>query len=334
MDSPTGIVQSLAEHVTPLGAPNPEAEPSDLAPVTDAAVVGLGEATHGTQEFFRFKHRLIRYLIVEEGLRLVALESNFSETPVINEYVTEGVGDPLDALDGIYFWTWNTEEVLALIEWLREFNSDRPRDDQVNFYGIDMQFTPGPARALIDYLGTVDSEFRAANVDTLKMLADRRVNDDQHRDERLADAERFTSALGARLDEREAEYTAATSRKAYELAVQHHRTLNQAVESKRASHDDGQTARLRIRDEAMAENASWILDHEPHDTVAIWAHNGHVRRGTADADDGTEHRLMGDHTWRRSLATTTPPSASTSARGAFERFRGKTTTRMESASSG
>lgn len=65
------------------------------------------------------------------GLRLFALEANFAEKLAINDYVTAGAGDPLDALAGIHFWTWDTEEVLALIEWLRNFNEGRPPGDQV-----------------------------------------------------------------------------------------------------------------------------------------------------------------------------------------------------------
>lgn len=307
MDSRASISQSLTEHAIPLQTSGPNAELSDLTTVVgsfaDATIIGLGEATHGTREFFRFKHRLLQYLIVEEGLRLIALESNFSETLAINDYITNGDGDPLDALEGVYFWTWNTEEVLELIKWLRNFNKDRPSRDQVKFYGVDMQFTPGPARALNDYLAKVDSIFRAENAGTLEMLADMGLNDEERRDERLAEADRFAVEFGDRFAEREAEYIGETSRREYELAVQHHRTLEQAIEAKYASQTDDAEFRVQIRDNAMAENASWVLDYEPHDTMAIWAHNAHVRRGTLNTDDSEEGqkesggkiRVMGDY---------------------------------------
>lgn len=209
MESRASIPQSLTEHAIPLQTSDPNAEISDLTTVVgsfaDATIIGLGEATHGTREFFRFKHRLLQYLIVEEGLRLIALESNFSETLAINDYITNGDGNPLDALEGVYFWTWNTEEVLELIKWLRNFNKDRPSRDQVKFYGVDMQFTPGPARALNDYLAKADSSFRAENAGTLEMLADMGLNDEERRDERLVKADRFAVELGDRFAEREAE---------------------------------------------------------------------------------------------------------------------------------
>lgn len=152
MNSADGISQALQQCTNPLKTTDPTADFDDLAPLVEtldgATVVGLGEATHGTREFFRMKDRIVRYLVTEAGLRLFALESNFAETLAINDYVTTGTGDPLDALAGSYFWTWDTEEVLALIEWLRDFNEGRPADDQVKFYGIDMQYSAGPALPL------------------------------------------------------------------------------------------------------------------------------------------------------------------------------------------
>lgn len=297
MDFSGDVFRALTEHAVPLHTSDPEAELSDLTTVigsfTDAAIVGLGEATHGTREFFHLKHRIIRYLVAEEGLRLVALESNFSETLAINDYITDGKGDPLDALEGIYFWTWDTEEVLGLIAWLRDFNKNRPSTDQVKFYGIDMQFTAGPAQALDDYLAEVDPDFRAQYADTLEMLADMGLTDEEHQDERLSNADRFVTDLAHRFVERKSDYVSATSTEEHELAVQHHRTLEQALEAKYASRNDDEESRVEIRDRAMAENASWVFDYEPHDAMAIWAHNAHVRRGALETDDDDEDRRIG-----------------------------------------
>jgi erythromycin esterase len=75
-------------------------------------IVCLGEGTHGTREFFKIKHRIIKFLANEMNFTLFAIEVNMTECRAINRYVLYGEGDIRQALDGIYFWTWNTEEVL------------------------------------------------------------------------------------------------------------------------------------------------------------------------------------------------------------------------------
>lgn len=91
-------VDAIADHAIPL----PSTDPADLRPLADAladrTVVGLGEATHGTREFFRLKHRLIRFLVEEHGFRAVALESNFLVALALDDYVTRSEGDPREAI--------------------------------------------------------------------------------------------------------------------------------------------------------------------------------------------------------------------------------------------
>ncbi|MBK9030595.1 MAG: erythromycin esterase family protein [Myxococcales bacterium] len=125
---------------------------ADLAPigrmVGTARVVGLGEATHGSREFFQLKHRLLEYLVAEHGFTVFAIEANQPECRAINAYVLHGTGDARAALAGIYFWTWDTEEVLAMIEWMRAWNADPAHRRKVQFVGFDMQ-VPRVAEAAV-----------------------------------------------------------------------------------------------------------------------------------------------------------------------------------------
>ncbi|MFP5284190.1 MAG: erythromycin esterase family protein, partial [Thermoanaerobaculia bacterium] len=114
---------------------------SDLQPlkalIGDARIVSLGEQTHGTREFFQMKHRLTEFLASEMGFTLFAIEANMPEAHKVNEYVLTGQGDPRQLLQGMYFWTWNTQEVLDMIEWMREFNQSGK--GRIQFLGFDMQ---------------------------------------------------------------------------------------------------------------------------------------------------------------------------------------------------
>jgi len=114
---------------------------ADLQPlkkvIGGARVVALGEGTHGTREFFQMKHRLTEFLASEMGFTLFAIEANMPEAYRLNDYVLTGKGDPKALLKGMYFWTWDTQEVLDMIEWMRRFNQSGK--GRIQFLGFDMQ---------------------------------------------------------------------------------------------------------------------------------------------------------------------------------------------------
>lgn len=78
--------------------------------------VGLGEATHGTREFFQMKHRMLEFLVKEMGFTIFAIEASYSGCRRINDYVLYGKGDAHTALASQGFWTWDTEEIIDMIE--------------------------------------------------------------------------------------------------------------------------------------------------------------------------------------------------------------------------
>jgi erythromycin esterase len=289
--------ERLSEYATPLETTDPTADLDDLRPLTDrfedATVVALGEATHGTREFFRLKHRLIRLLVEELGYRAVGLEASFAETLAINDYVVRGEGDLREALAGIYFWTWDTEEVLALIEWLREFNAERPLDDRVRFYGFDMQHTQQAGAAVSEFLATVDPDFLREVSHGLGRIERMVFKDAESADDRcLIEAERDAAALADRLDEHEREYAARTSEREWRLARQHCRVLEQAVDQTVEQVTEGYIAAARLRDRYMAETVEWLLDYGDADRIALWGHNAHVAR---TGDDEGDRRPLGSH---------------------------------------
>jgi erythromycin esterase-like protein len=79
--------------------------------IGDARIVALGEATHGTREFFQLKHRMLEFLATEMGFTIFSIEANMPEAYRVNDYVLTGVGDPAALLRGMYFWTWDTESL-------------------------------------------------------------------------------------------------------------------------------------------------------------------------------------------------------------------------------
>lgn len=302
------LLEGLADHTVALSTTDPMVRGDDLDDLpdafTDARVVALGEATHGTREFFRVKHQILRYLVTEHDARTFALEANFSEALALDEYVVHGRGDPEAALEGVYFWTWQTEEILAMVEWLRAFNEDRPLGDRVRFYGFDAQYTQGAVDALRQYFATVDADFLNAIGEELDRVDDEGVPPQQDDlVDRVVTATHLVPRIRAQLTSNRAAYVEDASETAWELARQHLRVVDQATTYKVAI-DDWQDADdepavietvLRVRDQAMAQNVEWITDRSDAPLV-VWAHDAHVNREAhVHRDTGASAPSMGRH---------------------------------------
>ena len=137
--------------------------------VGDARIVSLGEATHGTREFFQMKHRMLEFLALEMGFTLFSIEANMPEAYKLNDFVLNGNGDPGKLIKGMYFWTWDTQEVLDMVLWMREFN--KAGKGRVEFTGFDMQ-TPAVAAGIArDFLAKRDPDY-LGEFDKARSLAD------------------------------------------------------------------------------------------------------------------------------------------------------------------
>jgi erythromycin esterase len=281
--------QSLSETIDPLHSVAPDANFEDLdalgEAIGDANVIGMGEASHGTREFFQFKHRLFQYLAEEHGVRLLGLEANFAAMLDVNEYVVRGKGSAEETLSNEYIHeSYRTESLLDLVEWMREFNEGRERDDRIRFHGFDVQYPLVAAAKLESYFETVDPDVLPPVRDDLAHLASNGfpdVTDDEELRAHLDAREAVVSTLGEALDANEAEYVEETSRKAYERADRLAWTIEQGRKQFEAIYQ-GRTdtgANVRIRDSAMAAQVQWLLRHEGCDRIALWGHNAHLTRG-------------------------------------------------------
>jgi erythromycin esterase len=111
----------------------------------------FGETTHGTREFFQFKHRLLEFLVTEMDFTGFTIEASFSACQPINDYVHYGRGDWESALTGQWYTVWNTEEVAALIDWMRVYNQTVPDEKKVRFSGVDISRDAVGRQAVLDY---------------------------------------------------------------------------------------------------------------------------------------------------------------------------------------
>ena len=132
----------------------------DLQPlrkiIGSAHLVALGEATHGTREFYQLKHRMFEFLVSEMGFTVFGIEASMPEAFDINEYVLSGTGEPDKAIASFYNWVYNTDEILDMIKWMRRYNADSLHTKKVKFYGFDMQSPSLAVKVTLQNLQKID----------------------------------------------------------------------------------------------------------------------------------------------------------------------------------
>lgn len=135
------MVSWVSGNAIPLAGADPSLGFADLMPlqklIGNAQIVGLGEATDGTSEFFNMKSRLVEFLASQMGFTTLAIEANMPEAYRLNDYVLNGNGDPKQLLKGLNAWQLNTQEVFDMIQWMRQYNASG--QGPIQFTGFDMR---------------------------------------------------------------------------------------------------------------------------------------------------------------------------------------------------
>ncbi len=138
----------------------------DLAPLIKEAgkakYVLLGEATHGTSEFYSLRAEITKKLIEEHGFSFVAVEGDWPSCFEANNYVknrssADSVEDVLSHFNRWPTWMWANQEIIPLLEWLKNYNEDKEADKMAGFYGLDVYSLWESMEAIVDYLQKTNS---------------------------------------------------------------------------------------------------------------------------------------------------------------------------------
>lgn len=166
---PVGRQETVREEIQVLRElAYPLASPADLDPllerIGDARLVLLGEASHGTSEYYTWRAEISKRLIEEKGFNFIAVEGDWASLYVLNRYVKwmdEEFESARKIMQGFHrwpVWMWANEETRELIEWMRAYNEDRPFDERVGFYGMDVYGEDLAMRTVLEELRAVDPE--------------------------------------------------------------------------------------------------------------------------------------------------------------------------------
>ena len=282
------LLRDLADAAEPFAS----IEAADLDPllrrIGAARIVLLGEATHGSSEFYRMRERITRELIVNKGFRFVAIEADWPDAARVDHYVRHFQYPPSEwtAFARFPAWMWRNAEVSDFVGWLRDYNGTAEQGERVAFHGLDLYSLYDSIRSVLNYLDGVDPEsarvarerygcltpwqrdpatyghaaltgsYPICESDVARTLADllaKRRAYAEHDGERFLDAEQ-----NARL--------VANAERYYRIMYY------------------GSRASWNLRDTHMFETLKNLLAFHGADSKAVvWAHNSHV--GNAAATD-------------------------------------------------
>ncbi|MFB1045345.1 erythromycin esterase family protein [Streptomyces chrestomyceticus] len=278
---------ALGRVAHPLRTTEPRGGLADLRPfgrmVGDARVVGLGEATHSSHEFFTVKHRVLRYLVEEKGFRAFALEAPWSTGLRLDAYLLRGEGDLKQIMDeefrGDYRW-WNNAEYRDLFRWMRAYNVKHPKDP-VRFVGDDGGFA---GAELYDKVSAYAAQARPELAPRLTELyrglrpatdAETYVND--YLSKPIAERKELAERTGRAVDLLKQRPGTGAGADAHAWALQHATAIHQMTTLYAFDWDDPKNISdaMLHRDRIMAENIAW-WQQRTGDKIVLAAHNSHL----------------------------------------------------------
>lgn len=260
--------------------------------IANKSIVLLGEATHGTHEFYKTRADITRKLIEERGFNVVAVEADWPDAWQVNRFVKGqgGAGSAnaaLGAFQRFPTWMWRNADVLAFVEWLKKHNGAIGAFDQkVGFYGLDLYSLYRSADAVISYLETVDRE--AAERAQLRYSCLSRFGMDEqayglaaHMGLTTACEEAVIAEL-VELQRREARYMEQDGRVAADeffFAEQNAKIVGDAQAYYREMFA-GRLNTWNLRDGHMLETLVALKEHLQEQgqrpKIVVWAHNSHL----------------------------------------------------------
>ncbi|WP_328470356.1 erythromycin esterase family protein [Actinoplanes sp. NBC_00393] len=262
----------------------PLRDPGDLEILLDRAagarVVMIGEATHGTHEFYEWRAALTRRLIAERGFSFVAVEGDWPDCRRVDDAVRGG-SDPRDALvryDRWPTWMWANEETVDFTRWLHDHNAKRPADDRAGFHGLDVYSLWQSMREILTWLRENDPNLVPAALDAYRCF-----------EPYAEDPNAYgwaTQFVPASCEDRVV--AMLTTLRDRDFGVWQNAEVVAGAEGYYRTMVRGGPEAWNIRDRHMDQTLARLLDrYGPASKAVVWAHNTHV--GDARATDQSEY---------------------------------------------
>jgi protein-L-isoaspartate(D-aspartate) O-methyltransferase len=293
--SSTGLARLVREAAEPIDDIETASLDSLVERVGDARLVLLGEATHGTSEFYRMRARITRALVAERGFDFVAVEADWPDAARIDDYVLGGKRrSKLEFTPFARFptWMWRNQEVHDFVDWLRAYNADHGAR-RVGFHGLDLYSLFTSIAAVLDYLDDVDPGAAKVARHRYGALTPWQKDPVAYGEAvlvgRYESSEAAVVAILRDMLERRVDYARRDGERFFD-AAQNARLVADAERYYRAMYY-GSVTSWNLRDAHMFDTLRALLAfYGPESKGIVWEHNSHV--GDASA---TEMSARGEH---------------------------------------
>ena len=281
-----GVVVALRQAALPIRGQEDDYN-ALLTQIGDARVVMLGEATHGTHEFYRERMRITQRLIRDKGFSAVVVEGDWPDAYRVNQFV-RGTGRDTSAeqaLSGFTRfprWMWTNTVVRDLAQWMRNHNAALPAGTaRVGFYGMDLYSLPGSSDAVVQGLQVLDAPSATRARERYRGFQRFRTTPELYGVAALSNAAGSQErAAREQFDELQRAYNAQQNRKEeWFSTLQNARVVKNAEAYYRISYRGGESS-WNLRDSHMADTLNALLAHLNTPSrpakIVVWAHNSHV----------------------------------------------------------
>jgi erythromycin esterase len=120
----------------------------------NAKVFGFGEASHNTKEFFDIKAKFFKHLVITQGVKTFIMEESYQAESGINDWISGGKGDVKTIAKNFNIGFWYTKEIVNLLQWMRNYNLNKAKENQIRFYGMDIQIGKNISKEICEFVNT------------------------------------------------------------------------------------------------------------------------------------------------------------------------------------
>lgn len=273
----------LKEALEPLPEPDAPGFGEALDSFANRRVVMLGEASHGTSEFYRSRAAISRHLIERHGFNIVAVEADWPDAAAVDRRIRPREGAPPPAqppFERFPTWMWRNREFAEFIGWLRRHNAGRAPEARVAFHGLDLYNLRASIAAVLAYLDSVDPGAARTARERYACLTPWQQDPAHYgRAAMDPDFERCEQAVVQQCRDllvRQLDYAADEGRDSFLDAAQNARLVASAERYYRVMYQGG-AAGWNLRDSHMFETLAQLLAFNgPMSKAIVWAHNSHI----------------------------------------------------------
>src|SRR5271169_2349546 len=275
------IVNAIAAFSEPFNSIGGAELDALLERIGDAKIVLLGEATHGTSEFYRMRERISQELIARKGFRFVAIEGDWPDVARLDHYVRHFEYPPSEwtAFARFPTWMWRNNEVRSFVDWLHAHNDERAPSERVAIYGLDLYSLYTSIGSVLRYLDEVDPDSARIARQRYGCLTPWQADPATYGHAALTGAYRTCEKEVVRMLQdilhKQSDYAAHDGERFMD-AVQNARLVTDAERYYRIMYY-GSRASWNLRDNHMFETLRTLLDfHGSKAKAIVWAHNSHI----------------------------------------------------------